>query len=199
MSRRFERILAEAITAIEGGSSLEEVLGRYPDDADQLRRHLILWESLSRADASGPSPDATHDARRLMLRAIAAESSRTRATRATQHMGGAKLRLALSFVAGGIAVLGALLIGGAVDLGSGSDVQADPIDDCLASLDFNDDGMLDVNDVVEFKDAIENQDAEFDLNDDGTVDVFDAVAAVNGVVECFQALQPAEPTPPGGS
>lgn len=63
---------------------------------------------------------------------------------------------------------------------------------CLASLDFNGDGRLDVNDVMIFRDAFgstsgdPNYNAEVDIDGDGDVDLFDVTAAVQQIVDCLQ-------------
>ncbi len=105
------------------------------------------------------------------------------------------MRFALTFAAGGLAVLAALFLGGALDSDGGSTAQAVPFQECILALDFNDDGVLDVNDVIAFRDGIDGQDPAFDFNDDGTVDVFDVMGAVTGVVDCLQNLQPTPPSP----
>ncbi|MCH7483541.1 MAG: hypothetical protein IIA90_00145 [Chloroflexi bacterium] len=106
------------------------------------------------------------------------------------------MRFALTFAAGGVAVLGALFFGGALDSGGGSTAEAGTWQECVLTLDFNGDGMLDVNDVIAFRGAIENQENPFDLNSDGIIDVFDVLDGVTRMTDCLQALQPSPPPLP---
>jgi len=103
------------------------------------------------------------------------------------------------FLTGAAVALGIMFLAGSLDLGSGSQkAEAGPIADCILKLDFNHDGMLNVQDVAAFKTAIQNQDLAFDFNGDGTVDVFDVVGVVKEVVTCLQQIQPppvVTPTP----
>jgi len=67
---------------------------------------------------------------------------------------------------------------------------------CVGILDFNNDGKLDVNDVMIFRDAFgsssgdPNYDPVVDIDGDGDVDIFDVSAAVTQIVDCLRQSQP---------
>lgn len=67
---------------------------------------------------------------------------------------------------------------------------------CLEIVDFNNDGKLDVQDVMIFRDAFgsssgdPNYDPSVDIDGDGDVDLFDVSAAVQQIVACMQDMQP---------
>ncbi len=67
---------------------------------------------------------------------------------------------------------------------------------CLAVLDFNGDGRLDVSDVMIFRNAFgssvgdPNYNPAVDFDGDGDVDIFDVTAAVQKIVDCLGLLQP---------
>lgn len=111
--------------------------------------------------------------------------------------GGLGMKFVAMFVAGGALALVITLLTGNLEFGGGSgsgSAQAEHLPACLAALDFNGDDELTVEDVLLFRDAIESQDLAFDFNDDGVVDVFDVVGVVQEVVTCFEQQQP--PLPP---
>ena len=193
-SKSYDQVLKACLAEIEAGAAPEAVISMYPDHATRLRSDLGLWLSLSASQPSDVPPGAETAGRAALKRALA--EKRTAPGSVTSLTGGFSMRFALTFAAGGVAVLGALFFGGALDSGSDSTAQAVPFQECVLVLDFTGDGMLDVNDVIAFRDAIENQDLAFDFNSDGTVDVFDVLGAVTGITDCLQNLQPSPPPLP---
>lgn len=199
MKRSFEEILRESIVQLEAsGGDLEAVLSRYPEHAEELRPHLEVWASLSAFSKRHASPSDTRGGYQRLMAALSAEREGEPAgVENDKAMGGGfTVRYILPFVAGAAAAIGAVLLFNAVDSDSGSTAQANPTAQCVALLDLNGDGVLDVNDVLTMKEAIENNDPAFDFNGDGTTDIFDVVALVEDVVACLQSVQP--PPPPGG-
>jgi len=93
------------------------------------------------------------------------------------------------------AVLSVLVILGTVHF-TGSETQADEpdptqcISDCLLIVDFNTDGVFDVEDILLFVEGYENQDPEFDGDGDGDVDVFDILGYAEQVRDCIKACLP---------
>ncbi len=67
---------------------------------------------------------------------------------------------------------------------------------CLDLVDFNNDGRLDVNDVMVFRDSFGSQQGDpnynpaTDIDGDGDVDIFDVAAAVQQIVDCLGQMQP---------
>jgi len=196
--KSFDRILEECIRQMEAsGGGMEAVLAAHPEHASELRPHLELRASLSSVRAAEASPEAMAGGRQRLLRAMAAAGAGGETSREALKIGGPMLRFIAVFVAGAAVTLGIAFLGGALDFGSGgSTAEAGPVLDCVLQLDFNHDGMLNVQDVAAFKDAIKSQDPAFDFNSDGVVDIFDAVAAVKGVIECLQQIQPPPPPTP---
>jgi hypothetical protein len=207
MRKRLDRIIEESIRRLEAGASLNDVLAAYPDEADELRPHLEVWRSLSAQPASQPSaPGAARGMARLEA-ALTQQAQRGGANtmQDISKFGNLALRLA-----GGLAIVGGVVLGLAalsgyfsVHVGSGDSAQATG-HECVLALDFNGDGLLDVQDVEVFKAAFgssagdANYDPRADVNGDGTVDLWDVVAAAQMIVDCMQQLQPALPPPPTG-
>ncbi|HUF53545.1 MAG TPA: hypothetical protein VMR52_07200 [Dehalococcoidia bacterium] len=187
--KSYDDILATCLAEIEAGATPEDVLSRYPEHFQRLESDLRVFGVFS-SRRKAQVPAAASIAGRLALRGALAQARAEGGCGVHSPIGGIKMRLAIAFAAGVSATLAAVMFGGMLDSSGGAEVHADAYEECILQLDFNDDGLLDVNDVVAFRDAIENQDPAFDLNGDGVVDVFDAVSAVNGVVECLQTLQP---------
>ena len=90
---------------------------------------------------------------------------------------------------GAVAALAVTFLAGGLESGS-QKAEADPLADCILALDFNVDGLMDVQDFAAFKAAIEDQALAFDFNLDGTVDVFDVAGAVLKMTDCLQQIQP---------
>jgi hypothetical protein len=113
------------------------------------------------------------------------------------NLRGSTARSLALFSAGAVAALAMMFLAGGLGFGSGSQkAEAGPIAACILTLDFNGDGVLNVQDVAAFKAAIQSQNLAFDFNGDGTVDVFDVSAAVQKMVDCIQQIQPPPvPTP----
>ena len=89
------------------------------------------------------------------------------------------------------AVLSLAVILGAVRF-TGSETQAqeppDPtqcIAECLLIVDFNGDGVFDVDDVLLFVEAYETGDTAYDSDGDGDVDVFDVLGYAKQVRDCI--------------
>jgi hypothetical protein len=127
-------------------------------------------------------------AKRLALKAEPATAKR----REEVHT---MIRLAITFAAGAAVALAAVLVFGALQSDSNSTASADA-HECLTALDFSNDGVVDVNDVVALRQAIEIQDLDFDFNGDGTVDIYDAIRVAQAVLDCLGQNQPPVP---GGS
>ena len=107
------------------------------------------------------------------------------------------MRFVAMFVGGAALALGVTFLSGNLDFGGGSGsgtAQAEHLPACMTALDFNGDDALTVEDVLLFKGAIDSQNLDFDFNDDGVVDVFDVLGVIQTVAACFQDQQP--PTPP---
>lgn len=107
------------------------------------------------------------------------------------------IRLAITFAAGAAVALAAVLMVGALQSDSSSTARADA-HECLTALDFNNDGVVDVNDVITLREAIDVQDLDFDFNGDGTVDIFDAIRVAQAVLDCLGQDQPPVPGQPIG-
>ena len=43
MNRDMEKLLSESLDQLENGASINEILGRYPEEADGLRPYLTCW------------------------------------------------------------------------------------------------------------------------------------------------------------
>jgi len=117
-------------------------------------------------------------------------------TKGGLSMGFVSMRLVAAFVAGVALALGTTFLTGNLGSSGGSSAEAGTFAECIAALDFNGDGDLTVEDVRQFADAIDVQAPAFDVDQDGDVDINDVVAAVGGFVACFQNLQPPVPTVP---
>jgi hypothetical protein len=197
MRYRFDEALSECIRRLESGDGIEAVLSGYPEHADQLRPHLQVWASLSKAGRGVASPEAFARGRRQLLSALAGaglESQAPSGSLATK--GGLAMRYAVALVGGAALALGIMFVAGALDFsGGGSTAEANIPHECLQDLDFNGDGVLTVEDVLLFKGAIESQDPAFDFNGDTVVDIHDGVSLIQDVIDCFRNVQV---LPPGG-
>ena len=191
----FDEILSECLRRLERGEDLEAVLGDYADQADQLRPHLEVWATLSRTERAAASPEGFAAGRSRLASALAGAGRERPAPTTLVAKGGLTMRYALAVVAGAAFALGVTFLAGGLDFGDGgtSTAQAEIPHECLEDLDLNGDGSLTVEDVLLFKDAIENQDGAFDFNGDTVVDIHDGVLLIQGVVDCFQNLQPPSP------
>lgn len=194
MEKRLDEILQECIARLEAGQEdIESLVRRYPEHAEELRAHLQVWSRLSAVERAAPTPQGAMRGRQRLLSAIAASGRKEAAglIRNLSSEGGSAMRLVAAFVAGGAIALAIAFFTGSLDFdkgGSGT-VRANPVADCLAQLDLNGDGVLDVQDVEVFRQAIENQDLAFDFNGDGTVDVFDVSALALDISECLFNIQ----------
>lgn len=207
MGKRFDDILSECIRRLEtSGQEIESVLSRYPEHADELRPYLEIWRALSAVRKAQASREGAMRGRQHLLTAIASAEQPQRGARFINRSAVkgalamrfvASMRIAAVFVAGAGLALGSLFLTGNLGFGGDSPAAAEVLPECLASLDFNNDGKLTVEDVLAFKDGIENQDPAFDIDGDGDVDISDVVGAVAQVVDCFQNQQPPVPAPPG--
>ena len=205
MRKRFDDILNECIRRLEAaGGDVETVLSRYPEHADELRPYLEVWTSLSAVEKAQASSVGAARGRQQLLTAIASAEQRQRGVTLANSLasnGGLNMgfvtsrRFVAVFVAGVALTLGATFLTGNLGFG-GSSAEAGVPAECIANLDFNGDGSLTVEDVLAFKDGIDNQDPAFDFDNDGDVDIHDVVGAVGGLVACFQDQQPPVPTPP---
>lgn len=190
-----DETLSECIRRLERGEDLEAVLGAYPEHADQLRSHLEVWASLSAEQKTAASPEGFARGRARLMSALAGRGTEERAPVTAAFKGGTAMRYLVALVGGAALALGITFLAGGLDFGDGgtSTAQAEIPHECLEDLDLNGDGSLTVEDVLLFKDAVENQDEGFDFNGDTVVDIHDGVLLIQGVVDCFQNLQPPAP------
>ena len=200
MKKSFDDILTECIAQLEAsGGDIEAILGRYPEEAEELRRYLQVWASLSAVERAKATPQGVMRGRQQLLSSIAGaeqEKGGANIMNEASTRGKVAMRFLLPLVAGAALALGVTFLTGNLDFGGGgSTAEAGPILDCLLQLDFDGDGQLTVGDIEAFRNAIENQDPAFDSNGDTVVDVFDAVFAVKQVIACLQQIQPPIPTP----
>jgi hypothetical protein len=195
--RPFDDILQECILRMEAGQDLESALANYPDRSRELRPHLQVLVALSSAQKQDASPQGTVRGRYQLMGALSAPGPMKGGARTMLNLRGSTGRSLALFSAGAVAALTMMFLAGGLGFGSGSQkAEAGPIATCILTLDFNHDGVLNVQDVAAFKAAIKSQDLAFDFNGDGTVDVFDVSAAVQNMVACIQQIQPPPaPTP----
>lgn len=203
MGKRFDDALNECIRQLEtSGQDLENVLSRYPEHAAKLRSYLEVWEALASVEKARVSSAGAMRGRQQLLTAIAGAEQPNRGTRSINDLiskGGLSMtstgiRFAGMFVAGAVLALAITLLTGSLEFGTGSSVQAQISAECQDSLDLNNDGNFDVEDVADFGDAIDNQTTDgFDRDNDGDVDINDVLEVVNEVVGCFQDSQPPAP------
>lgn len=179
------------------GGDIEAALSRYPEQADELRPYLEVWTSLSEVEKAQAAPLGAMRGRQQLLTAIARAEQTEQGVSPINNLvskGGLSMRFAAMFVAGVVLALGITFLTGNLEFGGGSSTEAEPLPECVLALDFNGDGQLGVEDVMAFRDAIESQDPAFDSNNDGVVDIHDVVSVVQELVSCFQEQQP-EPPP----
>ncbi len=198
MSESFDHILIECIRELEASSGgIEAVLSRYPEHADKLRPHLEVWASLSAAEKIQATPQGASRGRQELLAAIARAGDQERSASFANNLvrkGGLGMRYLAVFVTGAALALAITLLTGNLEFGSGgSSAEAEVPHECLEILDLNGDGELTVEDVMMFRDAIEQQDMAYDYNGDTVVDIHDAISVIQDVIECFQQQQPPVP------
>ncbi len=195
--RSFDDILKECILRMEAGQDLESVLANYPDRERELRPHLQVLAALSSTQKQEASPQGTARGRYQLMGALSAPGPMKGGARTMPNLRGSTARSLALFSAGAVAALAMMFLAGGLGFGSGSQkAEANPIAACILTLDFNGDGVLNVQDVAAFKTAIKTQNLAFDFNGDGKVDVFDVEAAVEKMVDCIQSIQPTPvPTP----
>jgi hypothetical protein len=179
MRQRFDDILNECIRQLEAsGGEIEAVLSRYPEHTDELRPYLEVWRSLAAVEKARVSSVGAMRGRQQLLTAMARAEQPERGVSLMNGLaseGGLSMRFAPSlkfaaiFVAGVALTLGATFLAGNLGSGGSSAVAGIP-DDCIASLDFNDDGDLTVEDADDLGDAIDDDN---DADDDGLDDAED--------------------------
>lgn len=200
MKKSFDDILNECIRQLEtAGGDIEVVLSRYPEHAEDLRPHLQVWQSLSAVEQVEATPQGVMRVRQQFLTAMAKAQRKRQDVSLINSLatkGGLSMRFLAMFVAGAAVALAITLLTGNLEFGGGSSTEAQELPACLLTLDFNGDGRLTVEDVVMFRDAIENQDPAFDHNGDGVVDIHDVVSVIREVIVCFQQQQPTPPPLP---
>lgn len=190
MKKSFDDILNECIRRLEtSGGDIEAVLGRYPEQADELRTHLEVWASLSAVEKAQATPQGAMRGRQQLLTAIASAAQKERGISFINNLttkGGLSMRFVAMFVAGAALALGITFLTGNLDFGGGSTAQATPFEECLVVLDLNGDGVTDLDDILGMKTAIENNDPAFDFNGDGTTDIFDVVDKLGEFTTCLE-------------
>lgn len=195
--RPFDDILEECILRMEAGEDLKSALANYPDRERELRPHLLVLAALSSTQKQEASLQGTARGRSQLMGALSAPEPMKGGARIMLILRGSTARSLALFSAGAVAAVAMMFLAGGLGFGSGSQkAEANPIAACIATLDFNHDGALNVQDVAAFKAAIKSQDPAFDFNGDGTVDVFDVEGAVQNMVACIEQIQPTPvPTP----
>jgi len=206
MNESFEQTLKSCIQQLEAGeTSMETILARYPEHAEELRPHLQVWTSLSnvgRAEAAPPGfARGLHD---LTGAVVAAQQTQggnlmTDLSRA----GGLALKLT-----GATAIVAALALGiayfsGNMNVGFGDEAEADHTNACLDQVLGNladpPDNHFTFDDLVAFKQAFrdQNTNSRYDTDGDGDVDIDDVMSYIQDLKTCFtQPVPDATPTPP---
>lgn len=71
MSRKIDTILAECLTALENGATVEQCLRRYPQEAEELRPLLEMWAALQQVPpAPTPHPAVIAHGKARMFEAV---------------------------------------------------------------------------------------------------------------------------------
>ena len=191
MRKSFDDILNECIRQLEtSGGDIEAALSRYPEHANDLRPYLEVWVSLSAVEKTEATPQSVMRGRQQLLTAIASAEQKERGISLINNLatkGGLSMRFLAMLVAGAALALGITFLTGNLEFGGGSTAQADPFSVCLPKLDLNGDGMTDLDDILDMKAAIENDDPAFDFDLSGTTDIFDLIKKLNEFVACLEA------------
>ncbi len=71
MSRKIDTILAECLTALESGATVEQCLHRYPQEVEELRPLLEMWTALQQVPpAPTPHPAVIAHGKARMFEAV---------------------------------------------------------------------------------------------------------------------------------
>ena len=116
----FEAILIECLEALQAGTTVEQLLARYPSDAAQLEPALRVAANLSTLGGVGPSPAAQSRARTAFL----AKAAAMRPASPLAARVGWLLRPLVAFVT--VVVLLAIVGGGVLGTSAGS-LPGDPL------------------------------------------------------------------------
>jgi len=202
MRQRFDDILNECIRQLEAsGGDIEAVLSRYPERAAELRPYLEVWTSLAAVEKAQASPVGAMRGHQQLLTAMARAEQPERGVSSINSLawkGGLSMRFVAVFIAGVALALAATFLTGNLGFGGSSPAVAEVSPECIAALDFNNDGDLTVEDMDEIGEAINNDGQhenidDMDVDNDGDLDVFDVVEIVGQVVGCFEGQQPPAP------
>lgn len=72
MDKKLNKALTNSIRALESGElTFEQCLSRHPEHADELRKHLELWQGMVASSKTAPAYEAQYRGRQQMLTALA--------------------------------------------------------------------------------------------------------------------------------
>lgn len=196
MKKSFDDILRECIAELEGsGGDIRAVLRRYPERADELRPHLEVWASLSAVEKAEATAEGAERGRQRLLTAVgAAEQKRERSEVIVNRLfssGGFALKTLGAFAVVAALGLGITFLTGNLDVGFGDQAEAGHTNPCLDTVlgDLADppDGHFDVDDLLAFRQAFQDQntDPRYDRDGDGDVDIDDVMVYIQELNACF--------------
>lgn len=141
--KSLQRILQESIREMERGASLESVLSRYPDRAEELRPHLRVWQGLTSAKKAAAPAGASHRGLQRLRSELALASTNKGgiSMERVSETSGLLLKFAGAFaIVAGIVLSFAALSGNfSVNLGDGGSAAA-------GESDIDGDGVIDTED-----------------------------------------------------